>query len=110
MKHAQLEVDQWIKTFGVRYFDEMTNMVLLMEEVGELSRYMARTYGEQSFKSSENASQAKEKIREELADVLFVLLCLSNQMGIDLDKALAESLEKKAKRDRERHSSNSKLK
>ncbi len=110
MKEAQKLVDNWIKAYGVRYFDEKTNMLLLMEEVGELSRYMARTYGEQSFKSEEQELNAKEKIEEEIADVLFVLLCLSNQMGIDLDHALKQSIFKKSERDKARHLLNPKLK
>lgn len=110
MKAEQVLVDQWIQKHGVRYFNELTNMVLLMEEVGELSRFMAREFGEQSFKKAENKSDVMNSIRQEMADVLFVLICLANQMNIDLTQALNESIEKKTLRDRNRHKENDKLK
>lgn len=103
---AQLKVDDWINKHGVRYFNELTNMVLLTEEVGELARIIARKYGEQSFKESEK----DRKLSNEMADVLFVLLCLANQTGVDLGKALDENLQKKAQRDSSRHHNNPKLK
>ena len=105
IKEAQDKVDQWIKTYGVRYFNELTNMAVLTEEVGELARIMARKYGEQSFKEGE-----KQDPSEEMADVLWVLICLANQTGVDLTEALQESFEKKTKRDKERHINNPKLK
>ena len=106
LQAAQKKVDQWINTTGVRYFDELTNLGILMEEVGELSRIMVRTYGEQSFKKSD-----KEKnLPDEMADVLWVLLCLANQTGVNLTDALEKNFEKKNKRDAERHKNNSKLK
>ena len=101
---AQQAVDQWIKTYGVHYFSELTNMAVLTEEVGELARVMARKYGDQSFKPGE-----KENLGEEMADVLWVLLCLANQTGVDLTEELKKSIEKKTKRDAERHKNNSKL-
>jgi NTP pyrophosphatase (non-canonical NTP hydrolase) len=104
IKEAQLAVDQWIKTYGVRYFSELTNMTVLTEEVGELARVMARKYGDQSFKEGE-----KENLGEEMADVLWVLLCLANQTGVDLTEELQKSIEKKTKRDAERHKNNEKL-
>lgn len=110
MKEIQNQIDQWIKTYGVRYFDEKTNMLLLMEEMGELSRLMARKYGEQSFKNSEQNAAVDEMIAEELSDVLFVLICLANQMGIDLNIAMAKNLDKKTTRDQQRHLENKKLK
>lgn len=103
---AQKTVDQWIKKYGVRYFNELTNTALLMEEVGEVARIIARTYGEQSNKKSDK----KKELADEMADVLFVLICLANQTGIDLEKALTKNLEKKTKRDKERHKKNLKLK
>lgn len=102
---AQNLVDQWIKKYGVRYFDELTNMTILTEEVGELARVMARKYGEQSFKTGE-----KDNIDEELADILWVLLCIANQTGTDLTEALRDSFNKKSQRDSERHKNNNKLK
>jgi NTP pyrophosphatase (non-canonical NTP hydrolase) len=108
MKIEQQLVDNWIKIHGVRYFDELTNTVLLMEEVGELSRYIARSFGEQSFKNSEQIN-VKEKIQEEMSDILFVLICLANQMNIDLEEGLKESLLKKTIRDINRHKDNEKL-
>src|SRR6476620_5749463 len=103
---AQQQVDQWIKTVGVRYFSELTNLGILMEEVGELSRLMVRTYGEQSFKESDKGKD----LAEELADVLWVLICLANQTGVDLTEALKKNFEKKNIRDAERHQQNEKLK
>lgn len=105
IKEAQEAVDQWIKTYGVRYFSELTNMACLTEEVGELARVMARTYGDQSFKAGE-----KPNIGEEMADVLWVLLCLANQTGIDLTEEFRRSIEKKTRRDAKRHIENPKLK
>lgn len=99
LKEAQLQVDQWIKTIGVRYFNELTNMGILMEEVGELSRLMVRTYGEQTFKESDKGRD----LGDEMADVLWVLLCLANQTGVDLTEALKKNFEKKTARDSERH-------
>lgn len=101
---AQKAVDNWIKTYGVRYFSELTNMACLTEEVGELARVMARKYGDQSFKAGENQDPA-----EEMADVLWVLLCLANQTGVNLEEALQKSIEKKTKRDATRHINNEKL-
>jgi len=106
IKEAQQTVDEWIKTKGVRYFNELTNMALLTEEVGEVARLIARKYGEQSFKDSE---QDKE-LGNELADVLFVLICLANQTNVDLTEALVQNLEKKTNRDGLRHMNNPKLK
>lgn len=106
IKEAQQDVDQWIKTVGVRYFNELTNLGILMEEVGELSRLMVRKYGEQSFKESD---QGKE-LSDEMADVLWVLICLANQTGVDLTEALQRNFEKKNRRDGERHQQNEKLK
>ncbi len=106
LEQVQQDVDQWIKTVGVRYFSELTNMTILMEEVGELARIMARKYGEQSFKESD-----KDKdLGDELADVLWVLVCIANQTGIDLTKALEKNFEKKNIRDIDRHKNNEKLK
>ena len=102
---AQKLVDDWIKTYGVRYFSELTNMACLTEEVGELARVMARQYGDQSFKDGEKAN-----IGEEMADILWVLLCLANQTGVDLTEELQKSIEKKTKRDKNRHRENHKLK
>lgn len=102
---AQEQVDRWIKTVGVRYFSELTNMTILTEEVGELARLMARIYGEQSFKESDK----DRDLGDEMADVLWVLICLANQTGVDLTKALAKNFEKKNSRDAERHQQNDKL-
>jgi NTP pyrophosphatase (non-canonical NTP hydrolase) len=102
---AQQQVDQWIQTHGVRYFSELTNMAILTEEVGELARLMARQYGDQSFKSTDT----KKEMAEELADVLWVLLCIANQTGVDLTQALQQSFEKKSLRDKDRHHNNQKL-
>jgi NTP pyrophosphatase (non-canonical NTP hydrolase) len=104
---AQALVDHWIKTVGVRYFSELTNTAVLMEEVGELARLMSRSYGDQSFKAGEK--QGSEALGEEMADVLFVLICLANQTGVDLTEAFQKSMEKKTKRDSDRHKSNPKL-
>ncbi len=101
---AQQKVDEWIKTYGVRYFSELTNMAILTEEVGELARIISRTYGDQSFKEGEDTNLA-----DEIADVLWVLICLANQTGVDLNKALIENLEKKTNRDKNRHKNNEKL-
>jgi len=105
IRDAQDTVDQWIKQVGVRYFSELTNLAILVEEVGELSRIISRTYGEQSFKDSDRESS----IEDELADVLFVLICLANQTGVDLTTALSKNLDKKTCRDRDRHQQNPKL-
>ncbi len=105
IQQAQQQVDEWIKSVGVRYFNELTNLGILMEEVGELSRLMVRTYGEQSFKESD---QGKE-LGDEMADVLWVLLCLANQTGVNLTEALQQNLEKKTSRDKNRHRDNEKL-
>jgi NTP pyrophosphatase (non-canonical NTP hydrolase) len=105
IKEAQSLVDQWIKKHGVRYFSELTNMAMLTEEVGEVARIIARRYGDQSEKESDK----KIKLEDEMADVLFVLICLANQTGIDLTKALQENIKKKTKRDSKRHTSNKKL-
>lgn len=105
LKEAQEQVDQWIKKYGVRYFSELTNMAVLTEEVGELARVMARKYGDQSFKSGE-----KDNLEEEIADVLWVLLCIANQTGTDITQAFWKSLEKKTQRDNQRHLNNQKLK
>ena len=106
IKNAQLEVDRWIKAHGVRYFNELTNMAQLTEEVGEVARIIARRYGEQSEKESDK----NKDLGEELADVLFVLLCLANQTGIDLDESFSKKLALKTKRDHDRHHNNEKLK
>jgi NTP pyrophosphatase (non-canonical NTP hydrolase) len=106
IEQAQQDVDQWIKTVGVRYFNELTNLGILMEEVGELSRLMVRTYGEQSFKESDKGKD----LGDEMADVLWVLICLANQTGVDLTAALQKNFEKKNLRDGERHKENEKLK
>ena len=106
IKEAQETVDKWINTTGIRYFNELTNTAILMEEVGEVARIMARKYGEQSFKESDE----KHNLADELADVLFVLICLANQTGTDLSDALQKNLEKKNIRDAERHKNNEKLK
>ena len=106
---AQKTVDEWINTIGVRYFNELTNTAILMEEVGEVARLMARIYGEQSFKKTEDTSDVKAALADEMADVLFVLVCLANQTGIDLTDALKKNLDKKTKRDSTRHLENEKL-
>ena len=104
IREAQQRVDAWIKEYGVRYFSELTNMAVLTEEVGELARVMARKYGDQSFKPGES-----DNLSEEMADILWVLICLANQTGVDLTEALQQSIEKKTKRDKERHKNNPKL-
>ncbi len=106
IEEAQTKVDQWIKTVGVRYFNELTNLGILMEEVGELSRIMVRQYGEQSFKETDKGKD----LGDEMADILWVLICLANQTGVDLTTALQKNFEKKNTRDAERHSNNEKLK
>ncbi len=105
IKEAQTAVDDWIKQYGVRYFSELTNMAVLTEEVGELARVMARKYGDQSFKEGE-----KDNIGEEIADIFWVLCCIANQTGIDITEELKKSIDKKTKRDKERHINNLKLK
>ena len=105
LEQAQKKVDEWIKTHGVRYFNELTNMALLTEEVGEVARIIARKYGEQSNKKSDS----EKVLADELADVLFVLICIANQTGVDLSEALNKNLEKKTSRDAQRHKSNKKL-
>ena len=104
IKELQQKVDEWIKTYGVRYFNELTNMAILTEEVGELARVIARKYGEQSFKAGE-----KENLADELADVLWVLICLANQTGVDLTEAIENNFAKKTTRDVKRHKNNSKI-
>lgn len=106
LKEAQETVDQWVTSIGVRYFSELTNTTILMEEVGEVARIMARKYGDQSFKNSEEDID----LGDEMADVLFVLICLANQTGIDLEEAFRKNIEKKTKRDKDRHKNNEKLK
>ena len=110
IKELQSEVDNWIKTIGVRYFNEMTNMAILTEEVGELARVISRTYGEQSFKKEVSDKEKNEMLADEMADVFFVLICLANQCDIDLTEALEKSMDKKTKRDADRHAGNKKLK
>ena len=110
LQEAQQTVDHWINTIGIRYYNELTNTAILMEEVGEVSRLMARLYGEQSFKRKADEAEAPAKLADEMADVLFVLICLANQTGVDLTDALQRNLDKKTKRDQERHANNEKLK
>lgn len=105
LKQAQIQVDEWIKTIGVRYFSELTNMAILTEEVGELARIMARKYGDQSFKDGELA----DSLADEMADVLWVLICMANQTGVDLQDAFLKNMEKKTQRDKVRHQNNPKL-
>jgi len=105
IKEAQGKVDHWIKNYGIRYYSELTNMVLLTEEVGELARIIARKYGEQSTKENE----ISKELADEMADVIFVIFCLANQTGVDLETAISENLVKKTKRDKERHRNNEKL-
>jgi NTP pyrophosphatase (non-canonical NTP hydrolase) len=105
IEQAQQKVDEWIKTVGVRYFSELTNMTILTEEVGELARIMARKYGDQSFKKSDE----EKNLADEMADVLWVLICLANQTGVDLTQALEKNFEKKNNRDSDRHQQNKKL-
>jgi NTP pyrophosphatase (non-canonical NTP hydrolase) len=106
LQEAQQMVDDWIKTIGVRYFSELTNLAMLTEEVGELARIIARTYGDQSFKKSDEGKD----LADELADVLWVLICLANQTGVDLNEAFMKNIEKKTNRDKDRHQNNEKLK
>jgi len=106
IQEAQLQVDNWIKAYGVRYFNELTNMAMLTEEVGEVARIIARRYGEQSEKESDK----QKNLGDEMADVLFVLICLANQTGVNLEEALKQNLEKKTQRDHQRHQQNEKLK
>lgn len=106
IRYAQQEVDNWIKTCGVRYFSELTNMAILTEEVGEVARIISRQYGDQSFK----ASDKDKNLADEMADVLWVLMCLANQTGVDLEEAFKKNIEKKTNRDSERHVNNEKLK
>lgn len=106
IEELQKNVDDWIKTYGQRYFNELTNMAILTEEVGELARIMARTYGEQSFKKSD----LSRDLGDEIADVLWVLVCIANQTGVDLETALKKNMEKKTSRDKKRHKNNDKLK
>jgi len=105
IRQAQEQIDEWVRTTGVRYFNELTNMAILTEEVGEVARLIARQYGEQSFKESDRGRD----LGDELADVLFVVICLANQTGVDLEKALENNLEKKTARDADRHRNNEKL-
>jgi len=105
LQEAQQQVDNWIQTYGVRYFSELTNMTILTEEVGELARIMARTYGDQSFKESD----LSKDLADEMADVLWVLICLANQTGVDLEDALRKNIVKKTSRDATRHKNNKKL-
>lgn len=111
---AQQMVDQWIKTIGVRYFNELTNLAILTEEVGELARHFSRQFGDQSYKDSENppheGEAAKGLLADEMADVLWVLICLANQTGVDLNEAFLKNIEKKTTRDKDRHQNNEKLK
>jgi len=106
IQEAQSRVDEWIKKHGVRYFSELTNMAILTEEVGELARVIARTYGDQSFKDTDK----NKNLSDEMADVLWVLLCLANQTGVDLTQAFEKNIEKKTQRDKDRHKNNEKLK
>ena len=109
IKEAQQAVDKWINEIGIRYYNELTNTAILTEEVGEVARLMARIYGEQSFKTKEQEASANDDLAGEMADVLFVLICLANQTGVDLTTALQNNLEKKAIRDAARHKGNKKL-
>jgi len=109
IKKYQLTVDDWIKTIGVRYFSELTNMAILTEEVGEVARLISRMYGEQSFKMPLSQEEQKENLADELADVIWVITCLANQTGIDLEDAIHKNIDKKTKRDRQRHVQNKKL-
>ena len=109
IRQYQEDVDHWINTVGVRYFNELTNMAILTEEVGEVSRLIARIYGEQSFKQKTDEQQAKAKLADELADVIWVVTCLANQTGVDLTAAIQHNMEKKTNRDQTRHRNNTKL-
>lgn len=110
ISEAQKQVDAWIQTYGVRYFSPLTNLAILTEEVGEAARLMARIYGEQSFKTDTEKDNAPERLKEELTDVFFVLLCLANQCDLNLERAFEQNLLKKTKRDHQRHQNNEKLK
>jgi NTP pyrophosphatase (non-canonical NTP hydrolase) len=110
LEEMQKTVDDWINTIGIRYYNELTNTAILMEEVGEVARLMARLYGEQSFKKPAQEALAKADLADEMADVMFVLVCLANQTGVDLTAALEKNLAKKTKRDADRHANNQKLK
>ncbi len=109
LKDLQSSVDLWIKKYGVRYFSELTNLAILTEEVGELSRIMARRYGDQSYKIPLSENEEKVKMADEMADILWVLTCLANQTGINLEEAMQKNIEKKTARDKDRHKNNSKL-
>ena len=109
IKEAQQKVDEWINSVGIRYYNELTNTAILTEEVGEVARLMARLYGEQSFKTKEQEQTAAADLADEMADVLFVLVCLANQTGVDLEEALHKNLIKKTIRDKDRHANNKKL-
>ena len=109
IQQLQSQVDHWIKTIGMRYFSELTNIAILTEEVGELARVMSRAYGEQSWKKPTTIEEEKEKMADEMADVLWVLTCLANQTGVDLTQALQKNIEKKTNRDKDRHRENTKL-
>lgn len=109
IQKLQQNVEEWIHKYGVRYYNELTNTAILMEEVGEVARLMARMYGEQSFKNEEQAKTAKDDLADEMADVLFVLVCLANQTGINLTEAIEKNFAKKTQRDKERHQNNIKL-
>lgn len=110
LQEAQAKVDEWVKTIGVRYYGELTNTAILMEEVGEVARLMARIYGEQSFKTAEQEASAKDDLAEEMGDVLFVLLCLANQANVDIGASLQKIMDKRSIRDKDRHANNPKLK
>ena len=109
IKEAQQLVDEWIRTVGIRYYSELTNMAILTEEVGEVARLIARLYGDQSFKTPELAATAQADLADEMADVMFVLICLANQTGVDLEEAMQKNLAKKTQRDAARHAGNPKL-
>lgn len=109
IKQLQDQVHQWITTIGVRYFEPLTNMSILTEEVGELARVMSRTYGEQSWKNDVTPDQAKEKLADELADIIWVATCIANQTGVNLTEAISKNLDKKTQRDKDRHLNNKKL-
>lgn len=109
ISELQLKVDHWIQKYGVRYFNELTNTIVLFEEMGELARLMARKYGEQSFKNETSSASVDSQIRSELGDILFVIVCLANQMNIDLDKTMIDNLKNKTERDNKRHLNNPKL-
>lgn len=109
IKELQAQTDNWIQTYGVRYFNELTNMTILTEEVGELARLVARIYGEQSFKEPQAKEEQKTAMADEMADIIFVLSCMANQMGIDLDEAIKMNFDKKTNRDANRHLQNNKL-